>query len=208
MASVVSECVEQVLCVPRSALDAVGAFQGFCPDPQPYLDALLDPGGLSYQPRDTVETDPSFKQLIPYCVFRHEPPDGPAVFWSYRRSKGGEARLDAKRSLGVGGHISSIDGEVGPNAYQVGMQRELDEEVAIDGDHSQRLIGLINDDSNEVGRVHLGFVHLFDLDRPQVLSREASIIDTGFEPLAELRLKSDRFETWSQIVLDHLAGTS
>ena len=199
--------MEHVLCVPTLLFNQVGHFEGLCTRTEPYLKTLLDPEYLSYRPRDTVEDDPSYKQLIPYCVFRHTPGGQPPQYFSYVRSKGGEVRLDAKRSVGVGGHISSDDGDVGQIAYDTGMRRELDEEVAIDAGYSQQLIGLLNDDSNEVGRVHLGLVHLFDLDRPQVSSREASIAEAGFAPLSELRLKFDQFETWSQIVLDHLLKT-
>ena len=198
--------VEHVLCVPTLLFQQIGYFEGFCTRTEPYLKTLLDPSYLSYQPRDVVEVDPSYKQLIPYCLFQHAPPGQPPVYFSYRRCKGGETRLDAKRSVGVGGHISGDDGDVGQIAYDTGMQREIEEEVAIEGGYSHELIGLLNDDSNEVGRVHLGMVHLFRLDRPQVLSREETISETGFAPLDALRLKRDEFETWSQIVLDYLAG--
>ena len=197
--------MEHVLCVPTALFAQIGRFDGLNTRVEPYLEALLDPEYLSYQPRDAVETDPSYKQLIPYCVFQHMPSGADPEYFSYRRHKGGEGRLDAKRSLGVGGHISSDDGEVGPQAYETGMRREIEEEVEIACGHTHELIGLLNDDSNEVGRVHLGLVHLFRLDRPQVLAREETISQTGFAPLSALRLKWNEFETWSQIVLDHLA---
>ena len=202
------DTVEHVLCVPTLLFNQIGHFDGLCTRTDPYLKTLLDPEYLSYRPRDQVEDDPSFKQLIPYCVFRHRDdagdPGSEPHYLSYVRSKGGEVRLDAKRSVGIGGHISRDDGDAGQIAYDAGMRRELAEEVRIDAGYSHELIGLLNDDSNEVGRVHLGLVHLFDLDRPQVSSSEASIADVGFAPLRELRLKYDQFETWSQIVLDHL----
>ena len=199
------EPVEHVLCVNTLLVHQLGLFEGFTDRIDRYLPTLLDPQYLSYRPRDAVETDPSFKQLIPYCVFRHTPPNGPATYLSYRRAKGGEARLLGNRSLGIGGHISTEDGQSGQTAYDAGMQRELAEEVDIQSPYTHELIGLLNDDSNEVGRVHLGLVHLFQLDRPQVFSRESSIVEVEFAPLADLRLKFDEYETWSQIVLDHLA---
>ena len=64
--------VEHVLVVPTSLFHEIGHFQGFCPDIEDYLERLLDPAQMSFRPRDTVEEDPSLKQLIPYCVFRHE----------------------------------------------------------------------------------------------------------------------------------------
>ena len=196
----VATAVEQVLVVPTLLFHEVGYFQGFCPNAERYLETLLDPAYTSYRPRDVMEQDPSFKQLIPYCVFRC----GGEIF-SYRRDKGqGETRLLGKRSIGVGGHISTIDEEAGGSSYLEGMRREIEEEVFLDAGYRQRCVGLINDDLTEVGKVHLGIVHIFDLDAPQVRPREQSIIQTGFATPAELLRDRDQFETWSQICLDHL----
>ncbi len=99
---------EEVLVVPRSVLETVGIFQGFCDEVNRYLPALLDPANTSWRTRATVEEDPSFKQLIPYCVLRWHGDDGEARYFAYTRGGGQqEARLRAKRSLGIGGHISS-----------------------------------------------------------------------------------------------------
>lgn len=196
--------MEHVLCVPTAVFHDAGHFEGFCSETSRYVDALLNPATLSYQPRNVVEEDPGFKQLIPYCVFRH----AGEVFYYVRGKSGGEARLHARRSVGVGGHISSEDGDVGGVAYEAGMRRELAEEVATAAVTGESLIGLINDDSNDVGRVHLGLVHVFDLDAPQVSPREESIQQTGFAPPAALAAESESFESWSQIVLRHLATSS
>ncbi len=195
---------EDVLVVPRSLFDRVGAFQGFCGDVAAYLPALLDRTHTSWRPRSTVEDDPSFKQLIPYCVLSWRDASGVPHYFAYTRGGGqSEARLRAKRSLGIGGHISSIDGEHGDDtSYDAGMRRELAEEIAIDGAWTARCVGLINDDSNAVGSVHLGIVHVLELDRPGVASRESELIDCGFSTLDVLMADRDRFETWSQITLD------
>jgi predicted NUDIX family phosphoesterase len=199
---------EDVLVVPRALFDEVGAFQGFCGDTAAYLSRLLDPRHTSWRPRATVEDDPSFKQLIPYCVLSWTGPDGAARYFAYTRGGGqSEARLRAKRSVGIGGHISSTDGEHGDDtSYEAGMRREIAEEIAITGRWTSRCVGLINDDSNPVGSVHLGIVHLLELEQPQVASRESELIECGFEPLAGLLAARDRFETWSQITLDALAA--
>jgi predicted NUDIX family phosphoesterase len=197
---------EDVLVVPRSLFDTVGAFQGFCGDTAAYLSALLDPAHTSWRPRATVEDDPSLKQLIPYCVLSWRDAAGTPHYFAYTRGGGqSEARLRAKRSVGIGGHISSIDGEYGDNtSYEAGMRREITEEIAIDGDWTSRCVGLINDDSNAVGSVHLGIVHVLELERPGVASRESELVDCGFETLESLLADRDRFETWSQITLDAL----
>jgi hypothetical protein len=126
---------EDVLVVPRSLFERVGAFQGFCGDTASYLAALLDPAHTSWRPRATVEDDPSLKQLIPYCVLSWRDATGTPHYFAYTRGGGqSEARLRAKRSVGIGGHISSIDGEYGDDtSYDAGMRRELAEEIAIDG---------------------------------------------------------------------------
>jgi predicted NUDIX family phosphoesterase len=199
-AAATATTVEQVLVVPTLLFHEVGYFQGFSPNADRYLKTLLDPAYTSYRPRDEMEQDPSFKQLIPYCVFRC----GEQIF-SYRRDKGqGESRLLGKRSIGIGGHISSIDENAGGSSYLEGMRREIEEEVFLESGYRHRCVGLINDDLTEVGKVHLGIVHIFELDSPQVRPREKSIIQTGFATPAELARDRDQFETWSQICLDYL----
>lgn len=194
---------EQILVVPTSILHQVGHFQGFTPEVDRYLDELLRPEHASYRPRSEMEQDPSFKQLIPYVIFQHLDAHGVHLF-QYTRGKGqGEQRLHAKRSIGIGGHISSEDaGEASP--YAEGMRRELAEEVVIDTNYRDQCVGLINDDQTEVGRVHLGVVHLFDVETPRVRPRETEIVDAGFRPLRELLDSIDEFETWSQICLRSL----
>ena len=199
---------EHVLVVPRSLLDRLGSFQGFCGDAGRYVKDLLDPANTFYRPRSTVEEDPSLKQLIPYCVLRHRDASGTARYFAYTRGgKQGEARLHAKRSIGIGGHVSDGDGADGDAcSYDAGMRRELDEEVRIDSPFSARCIGLINDDATPVGSVHLGIVHLLDVERPLVAPRESGLVECGFETLESLLASRERFETWSQIALDALAA--
>lgn len=198
----VQQSVEHVLVVPTSLFHEVGHFQGFQPDTGRYLETLLDPAYTSYRPRNEVEEDPGFKQLIPYCLFRHN-----GQVFSYRRGKAqGEGRLHSKRSVGIGGHISSIDDNGNGTPYLEGMRREIAEEVFLDCGFEETCVGLINDDETEVGRVHLGIVHVFDLEAPKVRPREESILETGFaDPLELVRDLAD-FETWSQICLKYLIG--
>ena len=197
---------EDVLVVPRKVLERAGMFQGFCGDTSAYLPLLLDPQHTSWRPRATVEEDPSFKQLIPYCVLSWQAEDGRPRYFAYTRGGGqSEARLRAKRSVGIGGHIASTDGEHGDDtSYDAGMRREIAEEIAIDGGWDARCVGLINDDSNAVGSVHLGIVHILELQKPSVSSRESELVECGFETLESLLAARDRFETWSQITLDAL----
>lgn len=195
---------ERVLVVPSAEFDRLGRFQGFSPDADRYLSALLVPEFAAFRARRDVEDDPSFKQIIPYVVFR----SGPSIF-TYRRGKTqGETRLHRLRSLGVGGHVAEEDAEGRGtlDAYETALRRELDEEVDVSGPSRMTRVGLINDDSSPVGSVHLGVVHLCDLERPSVVPREAGLADPEFLTIADLRRYRDEFETWSQICLrDFLA---
>ena len=198
---------EHVLVVPTKVFHSLGHFQGFTPDVDRYFEELLSPQHTSYRPRREMEEDPSFKQLIPYVIFRHTNEQGDVTVFQYTRGKGqGEQRLHSKRSIGIGGHISSDDVENNRqlDPYSEGMRRELDEEVLISTKYQEQCVGLINDDETEVGKVHLGVVHILDVETPDVRPRESEIIDAGFAPIYELNGEKERFETWSQICLDAL----
>jgi predicted NUDIX family phosphoesterase len=188
---------ERVLVVPTPVFHSLGLFQGFCPDVGRYLPALLDPAHLRFLRRGDAETDPSYKQLIPYVVLRC----GDRLFHYTRGAAGGEARLRALRSIGVGGHICAEDGPAA-TAFGAGMLREVAEEVTIGCDFRERPIGLINDDATPVGQVHLGIVHVFDLAEPTAQRREAALASAGFAALDELRMQRNEFETWSGFLLE------
>lgn len=200
---------EQVLVLPTSEFRALGHFQGFSTDLDTYLPAILESQQLSYRPRSEMEQDPGFKQLIPYVLVRYTDEGGTPHLFQYKRGGGqGEKRLHAKRSVGIGGHISTLDASAGTahDVYREGMRRELDEEVAIETSYTDQLVGLINDDDTPVGQVHLGIVHLYDVERPQVEPREADILDAGFQPIEQLLAELDQFETWSEIAVKALFG--
>ncbi len=190
---------QRVLVVPGSEFDRLGRFQGFSSEADRYLKTLLVPELAHFAPRAEVEDDPSLKQLIPYVIFRA----GDQIFCYTRGKSGGESRLRAKRSLGVGGHVDEedADGRGTFEAYEMALSRELDEEVSVGCPGILTLVGLINDDSTPVGQVHLGVVHLYELDRPSVIPREDALADAGFLSLDEIRDQVEGFETWSQICL-------
>jgi predicted NUDIX family phosphoesterase len=194
----------RVLVVPSAELDRFGRFQGFAAAADADLRALLVPELAQFRPRAEVETDASFKQIIPYVVFRCDD----SVFCYTRGTTQGEARLHRLRSLGVGGHVdeADADGRATFDAYEAALRRELDEEVAIGSPGRLRLVGLINDDTTSVGRVHLGVVYFDDLERPEVTPREAGLAEPEFLPVRELRRRRASFETWSQICINALLG--
>jgi predicted NUDIX family phosphoesterase len=189
-----------VLVVPADVLHRAGVFHGFSPRVDYYLPRLLDPACLSYRPRADVETDPTFKQIIPYVVLKwHD-----QVFHYTRGKRATEVRLQAQRSVGVGGHIEASDGTLFDSPYREAMFREVTEEVDVQSPYTERCLGLINDDDTPVGRVHLGVVHVFELAEPRVRRREQVLTRAGFAPLAELQAQRHEFETWSQFVMDAL----
>ena len=197
---------EHVLVVPTQIFHTLGQFQGFCTDIDRYRDVLLDAKNVQFRPRSKVETDPGFKQLIPYMIFCHTDSAGNVRIFQYVRGKGmGESRLHQKRSIGVGGHIAAEDQEQpSGEVYREGMLRELHEEVVLRSPFTERCVGLINDDATEVGRVHLGIVHRLDIAEPNVISNEPDLIESGFMPLDELRNHREQMESWSVISLDAL----
>jgi len=188
---------EQILVIPRSVLVKAGMFQGFSPDIDYYLPRLLHRDHLRYLRRADAENDPEHKQIIPYVVLKWQD----QLFHYTRGKRGSETRLQALRSIGVGGHINPMDDTLFEAPYREAMLREVTEEVSLDTKYEERCIGLINDDATPVGSVHLGIVHVFELAEPKVKRREQMLTQAGFAPLAELWPKRDEFETWSQYVL-------
>lgn len=200
--------MEHVLVIKRSLFDDLGSFQGFQQEVDRYLPVFLAEGNNFFMERPSAENDPSHKQLIPYSIFHH---DGRYLAY-LRGGASGEKRLVAKSSIGVGGHINPVDqthGSLGETMYLNGVEREIAEELIIAGEHTQRVIGLINDDSNDVGRVHLGVVHVFDLTSDDVQSNEEAIQNLQFHTLEHLhRLAQEgALETWSSICVEHLWHT-
>jgi len=189
---------ERVLVIPTSVLHDAGIFQGFTRQVVPYLSRLLAPAHLSYRSRAEAEDDPRYKQLIPYVILRWRD----QVFHYLRGKRATETRLHALRSIGVGGHINAADGNLFEDQYRDAMLREVAEEVYVDTAFEEHCIGLINDDSTPVGKVHLGIVHVFDLQEPNVRRREQALTQAGFAPIAQLLAQKEEFETWSRFALE------
>jgi len=194
---------ENVLVVRRSLFDKLGSFQGLQFEPQPYLDAMLARGNNYFLARASAENDPTHKQIIPYAILAC----GDRVLHYVRGKKAGEQRLVAKGSIGIGGHMNDEDESLfawDEQAYRAGVEREVNEEVVIETPFQDRIVALLNDDTTEVGSVHLGVVHVFRLQEPKVQKREAMITNLAFLSKAELLERRENLETWSQICVDHL----
>ena len=194
---------ENVLVIKRSLFDRLGAFQGLNFELERYLGTLLSRGNNFFLSRTAAEVDPDYKQIIPYAILAHDD----RVLYYVRGKKAGEQRLVAKGSIGIGGHLNDRDESLfawDEKAYRAGVEREVNEEIRIGTTFDDRIVALLNDDSTEVGRVHLGVVHVFKLDQPKVDKREAMITNLEFLTQDELLSRRDSLETWSQLCVDEL----
>lgn len=200
---------EQVLVIERKVLETAGMFQGLMFDVERYLDQIFLPGVPRYMPRSQAEDDPNYKQIIPYVLMTHD-----ETYLSYVRGKrSGEGRLVGNRSMGIGGHINPTDDmplfcDNFKESYLEAVQREVEEEVQVECDHTDQVVALLNDDSNAVGQVHLGIVHCWFLEAPKVTKKEQMITQMSFMSAAQLQAERDSLETWSRLCLDGLEEMS
>lgn len=194
---------ENILVVKRSLFDQLGSFHGLNFEPQKYLAAILSRGNNFFLPRAQAENDPTHKQIIPYALLAFED----KVLFYVRGKKAGEQRLVAKGSIGIGGHMNETDESLfalDEAAYRAGVEREVNEEIKIDTKFEDKIVALLNDDTTEVGQVHLGIVHVFKLAEPKVEKREAMITNLAFLGKDELMARRESLESWSQLCLDSL----
>jgi predicted NUDIX family phosphoesterase len=196
---------EQVLVIERKVVERVGMFNGLMFDVGRYLREIFVQGVPCFMNRAQVEKNPDYKQLIPYVIMSYD-----GKYLSYIRGKrAGETRLAGHRSIGIGGHINPSDDMPLFNTdfyetYLAAVVREVAEEVSVETSHTNHIVALLNDESNEVGSVHLGIVHYWALDAPNVNKREQMITQMAFMTSAELQRVKDTLETWSGLCVNHL----
>jgi predicted NUDIX family phosphoesterase len=185
---------ERVLVLPRESVPGGCEFTGVrqADDLATLRQAVQLQG--RYLARLAAEENPDFKQLIPYVVLR----DGASTFLMERTDAGGDARLHGKASIGVGGHLNPVD--EGADPLLAGLRREWAEELVADWQPEFRLVGLLNDDSNPVGAVHLGVVFTVQADGRAVEVREHAKLRGRFVETDDVLAAWERLETWSQLV--------
>ena len=144
--------------------------------------------------RAVAEVSPQYKQIIPYVIIRC----GDDYFVLERTAKQTEARLHHKLSLGIGGHINP------GHSLLEGLQKELDEEVAIATTYDMEFIGVVNDDTTDVGRVHLGAAYVLETAAKDVTVKETDKMSGQWMSRTALREKRAAMESWSQIIYDAL----
>lgn len=189
--------MEQVLVVKREKIERfIGGKNGLIREcAQELFDKIA--AEHEFMPRPEAEERPDYKQIISYVILRR----GEEVFVTRRLKKGGEARLHGKISIGIGGHINPVD-EQGDMLMR-GLWREIEEEVSISAHGELIPCGFINDDTNEVGQVHLGALFILPVEGEAAV-RETEKLEGLWMPPAELRNNYDSMETWTQIALEVL----
>lgn len=199
---------ELILVVPTQEITNIGTFQGFNPNGQTYVDKILESNNAHFTQRGPAEKNPSLKQIIPYCVIIQ---DGKIVVYQ-RGSSGGESRLKSLYSCGIGGHINPIDAEEDSpftkESLKKALLREIFEELELPSSNINDInfttAGLINDDSNPVGQVHLGLVEVALIKNGPILAREDAISNLQLVSPKQLIEMRDQLETWSQIIVDNI----
>ena len=192
---------ELVFAVPRGLLlepeHREHAWRGVLEVPaEPYLDRTLRHG--AFRPRREAEDDPTWKQVIPYLAVR----DGARYLLMRRTRAGGDARLFDRYSIGVGGHLNPGDADV-----MGALRREWREEVDAQFEPEFRFVGLLNDDEDPVGAVHLGFVYTADVAGRPVGIRETEKLTGEFRTPEDVRAVVDSMESWSRLLFEHLEGS-
>jgi predicted NUDIX family phosphoesterase len=185
---------ERVLVVPRAVVPDQAGWLGLRRDGViEFLETVRVHG--RFEPRDRMERDPAYKQVIPYLVLR----DGPRYFLMRRTRAGGDPRLHDRWSIGVGGHLNPGDVDV-----EGGLRREWREELVADFEPRFEPIGLLNDDTTDVGSVHLGLVVVADAGSRPVAIRETDKLSGAFVDADEVSRRVDDLETWSRLVFEAL----
>ncbi len=187
---------EQVFVVARDAVPGGCDWYGLRAEGSAAAIATIERLGR-YEPRAEMELDRSFKQVIPYLVLR----DGARWFLMQRTEAGGDARLHGRYSIGIGGHLNpGDDGILG------GLRREWGEEIVAAFVPDFQFVALLNDDTTDVGAVHLGAVYLADASGRDVAIREVEKLTGRFVDTETVATVADRLETWSRIVFDALSS--
>jgi len=210
---------ETVMCVRKEDFERLGRFSGFRAEEwQRYLTTLLTTRCVRWVLRSDCETNEDLKQIIPYMMLMHRTEEGPMVAVYQRSKMSGEERLHGKWTIGIGGHISFRDKQEDPNnTFQKAWSRELREEVTIPCKHSEEILGLLHDDSNAVGRVHLGVMLAVFLEFPAAYPKDPEVANLHFASLrslvrhvatADVQKQETGFENWTNLFLrsPHAAG--
>lgn len=196
---------ELILVFKTELLNRLGNFQGVNPEYERYTKSIIDDKLYFFLQRKEVETNSNYKQLIPYIIITFQ-----NKILYYVRGKGvGEERLKSLGSIGIGGHINYYSDfslfKTDREAYFSAVKREAFEEIEINSDFDSEIIGVLNDDSNLVGKVHFGVIHHWKLDKSEVYKKEKEITKISFKTIDEIRKKFNTLEQWSKLCFQFIS---
>lgn len=189
---------EFVLVFPADTIARLESFEGLRFDGTDYLAAIQ--AVSSFRLRPSVEMDVAFKQVVPYTLVVC----GSRVLTYRRGAQSVEGRLTGARSVGIGGHVSTHDPSAHGPTYEEARDSEIAEELRIRGAHRMAQVAVLNDNSDEVGRVHFGVIYVLLLENPRVSRNEEVITELRFEDKLELRRTIRDYENWSRICIGSL----
>lgn len=195
--------MQHIICTERQVVDKEIKTNGFIKTEK----NIFETDKIWVGPRDTLETNEDFKQIIPYVILSYQ---GKIALYQ-RTKKGGENRLHNMHSIGFGGHIDAFDLAYHENSeinldktIENSAQREIDEELNVSEIVSKQHLGYIYDDSNPVGRVHIGVVEQWELTTNQITSNEDEIHIVGLFTIEELKDFDGEMENWSEHIIQKI----
>lgn len=191
---------EQILVVSREELfsNEENAFNGFLGnDNESVAEIVKSFSNIQVKRRGDMEEDPTYKQLIGYALVRDMKTKELLVYT--RLTGGGESRLHGKSSVGVGGHMNLVENKTIEESIKINVSRELEEEIGVSFESNLediKFIGLINDDTNEVGKVHLGLVYEVYVNKEEIKNIEDDSLEIQWLS-SSLAKELNSYESWS-----------
>lgn len=191
--------MEKILVVPRKELFEEIVFEGFERNKIAYYLGRIEKYSI-FMKRFLVENDQNYKQIIPYLVIKFKN----KYFMFQRFPIGAEDRLFHKYSVGIGGHINEKDVKKNKNLIYSGLKREFNEELIYRGKLKSKIIGCINNDFDDVGKVHFGIIYLIEIESSDIEVREKSKMEGKLVNKKDLLKYKNKMERWSQIIITNL----
>lgn len=194
---------EKILVVSRLELfrNEEYTFNGFIDVDNIKVNKILESfSNIEVKRRGDMEEDPSYKQLIGYAVVKDKNTKEILVYT--RLTGGGETRLHGMSSIGVGGHMNLVENKSTEESIKINVSRELEEEIGISFEKNLddiKFLGLINDDSNDVGKVHIGLVYEVLIDKNNIKDVEDDALEIKWLKSEEAK-NIDSYESWSDFL--------
>jgi len=188
---------KNVFCISAEKLYSRGKWEGLMTkDLDEYYKLLLDNG--EFKIRGPLETDQSYKQIIPQVVLRNN-----GKYFLHRQVAADEKRLDSLAPLPLGGHVDTFDVNTNRDLIQEALMRELQEEASIDANIvSRHFLGLISLNDNPVNSVHVGLMYVFDLDGQKVQMKEDGLETIGWVTVDYLQKHIEELTYWSRVLVE------